>query len=302
MLLKNIDLNFYPSIPQNYKASADGQLCIPAGPVTYILTNSILNPGLVSNPPVPSKFKPGDENKIDYRSSENRADWKGYDNDDDEEEEDGSAFEDSEEEVDGDGDGAGEEGREGDVEDDKARPEFQFHWQKLEILQDEGAGDVMRGGVSFQLDQTFRQGFARQMEWSPLGAGSHRRCSLTILTTSRQILVYQPTTGIGRGLKLQMKLLDRLIDQDVPGDEVVETTWDKLPREICWSHPCKFDSFRWGFPIFTMVDENNEITFIKMIDQDVEVLLKITIPLPPGSKITNMCWSPWITGDLENGS
>ncbi|RVD85168.1 uncharacterized protein DFL_003499 [Arthrobotrys flagrans] len=295
MLLKNIDLNFYPSIPQNYKASHDGQLCIPAGPVTYILTNSVLNPGLVSNPPVPSKFKPGDENKIDYRSSENRADWKGYGNDNDGG--DGSEFEDSEE----DGEEEGEEEREGDVEEDKARPEFQFHWQKLEILQDEEVGDVMKGGVSFQLDQTFKEGFARQMEWSPLGAGTHRRCSLSILTSSRQVLIYQPTTVIGRGLKLQMKLLDRLIDQDVPGDEVVEITWDKLPREICWSQPCTFQTLRWGIPIFTMVDENNELTFVKVIDQDVELLLKTMPNLPEGSRIVNMRWSPWIRMSPEEG-
>ncbi|KAK6515740.1 hypothetical protein TWF281_004330 [Arthrobotrys megalospora] len=293
MLLKNIDLNFYPSIPQNYKASQDGQLCIPAGPITYILTNSILCPGLVSNPPVPSKFKPGDENKIDYRSSENRADWKGYDNDNDGD--DGSGFEDSDE----DGGEEGEEEVEGDVEEDKARPEFQFHWQKLEILQDEEAGDVMKGGVSFQLDQTFKEGFARQMEWSPLGAGRYRRCSLSILTSSRQVLIYQPNTGVGRGLKLQMKLLDRLIDQDVPGDEVVEVTWDKLPREICWSQLCTFHTQRWGVPIFTMVDENNELTFVKIIDEDVEVLLKTTPNLPEDSRIVNMRWSPWIIMSLD---
>ncbi|KAF3166825.1 hypothetical protein TWF751_008593 [Orbilia oligospora] len=299
MLLKNIDLNFYPSIPQNYKASQDGQLCIPAGPITYILTNSVLNPGLVSNPPVPSKFKPGDENKIDYRSSENRADWKGYGDGNDGG--DGSEYEESEEDGEEEGEQEGEEEKEGDVEEDKARPEFQFHWQKLEILQDEEVGDVMKGGVSFQLDQTFKEGFARQMEWSPVGAGTHRRCSLSILTSSRQVLIYQPTTVIGRGLKLQMKLLDRLIDQDVPGDEVVEITWDKLPREICWSQPCTFQTMRWGIPIFTMVDENNELTFVKIIDQDVELLLKTTPQIPEGSRIVKMCWSPWVIMSSDEG-
>ncbi|KAK6518587.1 hypothetical protein TWF506_005722 [Arthrobotrys conoides] len=43
-----------------------------------------------------------------------------------------------------------------------------------------------------------------------------------------------------------------------------------------------------------MVDENNELTFVKIIDQDVELLLKITPKLPEGSRIVNLCWSPWI--------
>ncbi|KAK6527793.1 hypothetical protein TWF694_004773 [Orbilia ellipsospora] len=285
MLLKNIDLNFYPSLPLNYKFSADGQLCIPAGQATYILSNSILNPDLVSNPPVPSKFRPGDENKIDYRSSENRADWKGYT---------GGSDEDNGSDDGAEGSDGGEGEAEGDVEDDNSRPEFQFHWQKLELIGDDKEDDVMKGGVTFQLDQTFKDGYARQLEWSPLGAGKYRRCSLAILTTSRQILIYQPATVIGRGLRLYMNLLDRLIDQDVPGDEAVEITWDKLPREICWSHPCTFHTRRWGIPIFTMVNEHNELRFVKIIDDEVETLLETTLSLPDDDeRILNMSWSPW---------
>ncbi|EPS44457.1 hypothetical protein H072_1574 [Dactylellina haptotyla CBS 200.50] len=290
MLLKNIDLNFYPSLPLNYKFSADGQLCIPAGQITYIVSNSVLNPDLVSNPPVPSKFRPGDENKVDYRNSENRADWKGYgaggeSGDDDDNAEGGSDNSDDE--------GSPGEEVEGDVEEDKARPEFQFHWQKLELIEDDKEDDVMKGGVTFQLDQTFKEGYARQLEWSPLGVGKYRRCCLAILTTARQILIYQPATVIGRGLRLSMKLLDRLIDQDVPGEEAVEITWDKLPREICWSHPCSFHTQRWGIPIFTMVNEFNELRFVKIINNDVETLLETTLNLPDDARILNMCWSPW---------
>ncbi|KAF3931267.1 hypothetical protein ABW19_dt0210176 [Dactylella cylindrospora] len=173
MLLKNIDLNFFPSLPLNYKFSADGQLCIPAGPKVYIVSNSILNPDLVSNPPVPTKFRPGDENKIDYRKSENRADWKGYAGSDDEEEDEEGSGSDDEEISDEDNEDKAE-GEEADVEDDKLRPEFQFHWQQLE-LDDETEEDVMKGGVIFQLDQTFKEGFPRQLEWSPLGVGKYRR-------------------------------------------------------------------------------------------------------------------------------
>ncbi|KAF3928557.1 hypothetical protein ABW21_db0208412 [Orbilia brochopaga] len=304
MLLRNIDLNFYPSLPLNYKFSADGQLCIPAGPITYIVSNSILNPDLVSNPPVPSKFRPGDENKIDYRAAENKPGSKGYRGDSDDDEE--ASRDDDESE-------RGDDAQiEADVEDDKARPEFQFHWQKLESLEDEKQDDVMNGGVIFQLEQTFKEGFARQIEWSPLGAGKYRRCVLAILTTSRQILLYQPATVVGRGLKLSMKLLDRLLDQDIPGDEAVEITWDKLPRgesclhiafmnyrliegvEICWSHACTFHTQRWGIPIFTMVDEANGLRFVKIVGDDVETLLETKFSVPEGVRILGMCWSPWL--------
>ncbi|KAK6355453.1 hypothetical protein TWF696_004550 [Orbilia brochopaga] len=292
MLLKNIDLNFYPSLPLNYKFSADGQLCIPAGPITYIVSNSILNPDLVSNPPVPSKFRPGDENKIDYRAAENKPGWRGYRGDSDDDEASGGEDDESE---------RGEDAQiEADVEDDKARAEFQFHWQKLESLEDEKQDDVMNGGVIFQLEQTFKEGFARQIEWSPLGAGKHRRCCLAILTTSRQILIYQPATVVGRGLKLSMKLLDRLLDQDVPGDEAIEITWDKLPREICWSHTCTFHTQRWGVSVFTMVDEHNELRFVKIDGDDVETLLETKFSLPEDARILGMCWSPWlIVGPAE---
>ena len=50
-----------------------------------------------------------------------------------------------------------------------------------------------------------------------------------------------------------------------------------------------------------MVDENNELTFVKIIDQDVELLLKTTPNLPEGSRIVNMGWSPWITMGPEKG-
>ncbi|KAF3917606.1 hypothetical protein AA313_de0205326 [Arthrobotrys entomopaga] len=210
MLLKNIDLNFYPSLPLNYKFSADGQLCIPAGQTTYILSNSILNPDLVSNPPVPSKFRPGDENKIDYRSSENRADWKGYAGNAAGGSDEDNGSDDSAEENDADGEPVDGQA-EGDVEDDKARPEFQFHWQKLELIEDDKEDDVMKGGVTFQLDQTFKEGYARQLEWSPLGAAKYRR--------------------------------------------------DMLVSSI--------------------------------IDDEVETLLEVTLPLPDDERILNMSWSPW---------
>ncbi|KAJ6256307.1 LOW QUALITY PROTEIN: hypothetical protein Dda_8805 [Drechslerella dactyloides] len=288
MLLKNIDLSFYPSLPLNYKFSADGQLCIPAAQGTYILSNSILNPDLVSNPPVPSKFRPGDENKIDYRAAENKPGWRGYRGDSDDDDPSDSGNDESE---------IGDEAQiEADVEDDKARPEFQFHWQKLEVLDDEKQDDVMNGAVIFQLEQTFKEGYARQMEWSPLGAGRYKRCSLAILTTSRQVLIYQPATVVGRGLKLSMKLLDRLLDQDVPGDEEVEVTWDKLPRvlEICWSHLCTFPTQRWGVPVLTMVDEHNALRFVKIVGDEVETLLETTFDLPENARILGMCWSPWL--------
>ncbi|KAF3927792.1 hypothetical protein ABW20_dc0100908 [Dactylellina cionopaga] len=186
MLLKNIDLNFYPSLPMNYKFSADGQLCIPAGQITYILSNSILNPDLVSNPPVPSKFRPGDENKIDYRNSENRADWKGYNGSD---EEGGSSDSGSEEVSDEEDVAAKEEEVEGDVDEDKARPEFQFHWQRLEIIEDDKEEDVMKGGATFQVDQTFKEGFARQLEWSPLGAGKHKSDKVSLSCDGDPVVV-----------------------------------------------------------------------------------------------------------------
>ncbi|EWC46109.1 hypothetical protein DRE_04683 [Drechslerella stenobrocha 248] len=283
MLLKNIDLNFYPSLPLNYKFSADGQLCIPAGQITYILSNSVLNPDLVSNPPVPSKFRPGDENKIDYRASENRPDVKGDAADSDDDDEDDA----SENGTYGNGANGGRSTieAEADVEDDTARPEFQFHWQKLELLDDDRQDDVMKGGVTFQLDQTFKEGFARQMEWSPLGAGKHRRCVMSAICIR--------TSVVGRGLKLHMKLLDRLLDQDVPADEAVEIKWDSLPREICWSQPCTFHTQRWGIPVLTMVDDTNELRFVKVIDDEVETLLTTRLELPEGARIVNMCWSPW---------
>src|SRR5579871_3977214 len=133
MFLNNIDLNFYPSLKLNYKFSADGQLCIPAGPIIYILSNSILNPDLVSAPPVPSKFKPGDESKVDFRTVENRPDGKrnvgkakrrSVEDSESEEEESGS-----------DEDGEERKGEE-DEQEEKARPEFQWHYQKLELLEE----------------------------------------------------------------------------------------------------------------------------------------------------------------------
>ncbi|KAK6342523.1 hypothetical protein TWF718_007926 [Orbilia javanica] len=50
-----------------------------------------------------------------------------------------------------------------------------------------------------------------------------------------------------------------------------------------------------------MVDENNEISFIKIIDQDVKLLLKVTPDLPEGSRIVNMRWSPWVIMSPEEG-
>ncbi|KAK6503688.1 hypothetical protein TWF481_008692 [Arthrobotrys musiformis] len=50
-----------------------------------------------------------------------------------------------------------------------------------------------------------------------------------------------------------------------------------------------------------MVDENNELTFVKIIDQDVELLLKTTPNLPEGSRIVNMRWSPWIIMSPDEG-
>src|SRR5436190_2808443 len=51
-MLRDIELNFWPTATNAFHFSADGQLCIPSDNRVYILANPCLNPLSSSVPPV----------------------------------------------------------------------------------------------------------------------------------------------------------------------------------------------------------------------------------------------------------
>ena len=55
-----------------------------------------------------------------------------------------------------------------------------------------------------------------------------------------------------------------------------DTNTDLLITEISWSPACIFYTERWGVSIFAMLDEKNELKFVKIMDDQVETLLKVT--------------------------
>ncbi|KAA8914510.1 transcription factor IIIC subunit delta N-term-domain-containing protein [Sphaerosporella brunnea] len=155
-------------------------------------------------------------------------------------------------------------------------------------------------------------GYAKEVQWSPLGCSRYRRCLLAVVSTNHKLYIFEPFGQVLADMRLLHALSPTMgkYHKRLPAhdEEFVSGPVRKRLRSRCraiaWSSPCRADGNRWGESLLAVANDYLEIVLFRFLfltcgcfREEGLIGAGCRVVEWMGKRATHaatMCWSPWL--------